>query len=611
MCGIYGQTGFVEESHIRERLRWFSHRGPDAQRVLQLDGVSFGHNRLSILDLDERSHQPFQRDGDMIAFNGEIYNFAEIKQRLISRGVSFDTSSDTEVLLRAYQLDGAEVVDQLNGMFAFVIYDHKKRVLFGARDRFGKKPFYYRLKNGEFSFSSNLYSLCEKADTINPAAREQFFWFGHVPGGMSIVNGVNKLQPSHAFEFDLRNGDFRTWIYWKHEPKDEGLTEAIYSERLSELLADAVRIRLVADVPVGVFLSGGVDSTLVTKYAAQNGTSIKTFSIRFGESRFDESAYAEEAARKLGTQHTTIPCDVSDMYEMVENFPTFFDEPFADASAVPSMLLAKKTREHVTVALSGDGGDEIFYGYTRYRWFHWIGKLFSLPENARKALIPILKTAFPERRRQWEYLLNAKTREQAYVRFMGSLHGLMNEPSEIFSSSMHLDQHHRSSFIHWMSDWDVANYLPDDILTKVDRATMAFSLEARSPLLDYRIAELTRSQPLSFNFSAREGKKTLKRLLLPEFGSEFINRKKQGFTLPLKDWFRTSLKSEVLHWVYESDTLEQLGLHDVQEFRKQVEAHMNGTTNFYPEIWKLMVYGRWKHHFDSLMADMGETKRFD
>lgn len=602
MCGIYGTTERLNSDDVQAKLVRFKHRGPDAQRQFQNDRIIFGHNRLSIIDLEERSHQPFVRNEDVLVFNGEIYNFHEIKQQLQALGCVFETTSDTEVLLCAYQTWGDAVVGRLNGMFAFVIYDHKRQRLFGARDRFGKKPFYYRNSKGEFSFSSNLYALAQANDQENTEAVRRFFWFGYVPDDLSIMAGINKLLPAHVFSFDLQTRKFDTWRYWQLSQTTVALSKSDYIEKLDALLLDAVKIRMVADVPIGVFLSGGIDSSLVTKYAAKLGGEIRTFSIGFEEAKFDESIYAEQVAAKLGTKHTTIPCNANDLYELIGVYARYFDEPFADASAIPSMLLAQKTKEYVTVALSGDGGDEIFYGYTRYRWFYWIEKMFSMPVGTRNLMLAVLKRMYPERGHQWQYLLSSKNKEEAYLRFMGSVHGLMEMPNGIMAEDHSKWLNGSGRFTMKMANWDVAHYLPNDILTKVDRATMAFSLEARSPLLDYRLAELTRSQPVSYNFSPFDGKKALKHLLAQNFNSAFLNRRKQGFTLPLKDWLRKEMRAEVNHWVYDAGLVEQLAFYDAKFFRKRVEAHMAGRTNFYPEIWKLMVYGRWKKQLSEQFA---------
>jgi len=602
MCGIFGTTESLNVNDVQAQLLRFKHRGPDAQRQYQNNQIVFGHNRLSILDLDERAHQPFIRDNDVMVFNGEIYNFYEIKQQLQALGSVFETTSDTEVLLKAYQIWGDSVVSRLNGMFSFVIYDHKRQRFFGARDRFGKKPFYYRLDGEDFSFSSNLYALVKNGDQESEEALKRYFWFGYIPGEWSIINGINKLLPAHAFEFDLQTRKMKTWCYWELSATSQTTTYSEYIEQLDALLLDAVKIRMVADVPLGVFLSGGIDSSLVTQYANQLGGEIKTFSIGFNESQFDESFYAEQVANKLGTVHKTISCSSSELYQLIGSYSHFFDEPFADASAIPTLLLAQKTKDYVTVALSGDGGDEIFYGYTRYKWFYWIEKAFSMPRSARKVMLSFLQRAYPERGHQWRYLLSSLNKEEAYLRFMGSVHGLMEMPPGLMSDDQTNGLNASGNFTLRMANWDVMHYMPNDILTKVDRATMAFSLEARSPLLDYRLAELTRSQPVHFNFSPFDSKKALKQLLSNNFNNEFLNRKKQGFTLPLKAWLRNEMREEVNYWVYESGLIEQLSFYDVGSYRKRVEAYLAGQTNFYPEIWKLMVYGRWRQHFNEIVS---------
>ncbi len=378
MCGIYGTTLPYTKEQVQQKLERTRFRGPDQLGIAQYDTasgrISFGHNRLSIIDLDARSNQPFTyQDQVHLVFNGEIYNFKELRDRLHKKGYTFTTSSDTEVIGAAYLEYGTDCVQHFNGMFAFVIYDEKKQQLFGAKDRLGQKPFYYQLSPAGFEFASQISSiqLFNEELSISQNAIEHYLAWNTIPHPYSIFNEVKKLDDGHAFTYDLKTKAFKVWPYWDIAfptalPYD-GTYETAKTE-LEDLLTDAVRMRMVADVPLGVFLSGGVDSSLVAALAAKDAEQkVKTFSVKFNEKGFDESSYAQKVADHLQTDHHVIPCDYKEGINLIENFSHYYDEPFADASAIPSMLLAKHTKKEVTVALSGDGADEAFLGYPRYQ----------------------------------------------------------------------------------------------------------------------------------------------------------------------------------------------------------------------------------------------------
>ncbi|MGC1633354.1 MAG: asparagine synthase (glutamine-hydrolyzing), partial [Gelidibacter sp.] len=395
MCGIYGTTIKYNQIEVQEKLKRTSFRGPD-QMGWNIYGphdnkITLGHNRLAIIDLDPRSNQPFSyQKGIHVVFNGEIYNFKSIKANLLAKGYSFDTTSDTEVLCAAYLEYGENCVDHFNGMFAFVIYDENKDQLFGARDRLGKKPFYYYHNDKEFEFSSQVSSiqLHHKNLSISEKSIAYYMAWGAIPDPLSIFNEVKKLLPGHTFTFGLNSGVFNSKQYWdidyKTKPNFKGTYEDA-KEELSYVLTDAVSSRLFADVPVGVFLSGGVDSSIISALATKtSSTQVKTFSVKFNEEGFDESLYAQKVADHLQTDHHVIQCNYKEGIDLIENFSTYYDEPFADSSAIPSMLLAKYTKKQVTVALSGDGGDEAFIGYQRYNWAKRAEKIYAMPYSLRK-----------------------------------------------------------------------------------------------------------------------------------------------------------------------------------------------------------------------------------
>jgi len=397
MCGIYGTNKNYTAEQLRSKLERTRFRGPDYSSVDKVgtnNKFVFGHNRLSIIDLDPRSNQPFCYNSSIhIVFNGEIYNFLVIKQELINKGYSFKTTSDTEVLCAAYIEYGNDFVTKLNGMFAFAIFDETKNKIFAARDRMGQKPFYYSFDENGFEFSSQLASiqLFNNNLSISKNAIRYFLKWSVIPDPYSIFNEVKKLKAGYTLELDLNTNSLSTNQYW-----DIKTTPAVYhgnyveaKAKLKSLLQDAVSTRLVADVPVGVFLSGGIDSSLIAALATESSNKkVKTFSVKFNEKGFDESIYAQKVANHLNTDHHIIECNYDEGLDLIENFSYYYDEPFADASAIPSMLLAKYTSRHVKVAVSGDGGDEGFIGYHRYKWMKQVETLlFSIYYRFRFFLV--------------------------------------------------------------------------------------------------------------------------------------------------------------------------------------------------------------------------------
>lgn len=605
MCGIYGSTINYNETQVKDKLHRTSYRGPDQMgwKFYEFNSTPLilGHNRLSIIDLDVRSNQPFTYEQRIhVVFNGEIYNFMSIKTDLVSKGYSFSTTSDTEVLCAAYLEYGEHCVDHFNGMFAFVIYDEAKELLFGARDRLGKKPFYYYHNQMDFEFSSQISSiqLHHKNLSISEKSIAYYLAWNAVPDPYTIFNEVKKLLPGHTFTFNLNTGKFDSKQYWELDYKTTPNFKGSYEDakrELSSLLTDAVSCRLFADVPVGVFLSGGVDSSIVSALATKvSATKIKTFSVKFDEKGFDESIYAQQVADHLKTDHHVIECNYKEGIELIENFSKYYDEPFADSSAIPSMLLAKHTKEQVTVALSGDGGDEAFIGYQRYNWIKNADQIYSIPHSIRKIGGSILSLLPNDRMKLKADLISYKNINQLY---MGSLIGAdlsyikTNLDYMDVSQSKYLEHNHKNLYER-VSDFDIKTYLNWDINTKIDRASMAFSLEARAPLLDHRIIELARSFPTEFKIKGINQKRILKDVLYDFVPRAIFDRSKAGFTMPFAHWFRTDLKDYVLQELSD-ENLQSIPCINFKTVKNMIDQHMSGTENRYSLIWKLLVLKQW------------------
>ncbi|PRY48310.1 asparagine synthase (glutamine-hydrolysing) [Arcticibacter pallidicorallinus] len=604
MCGIYGSTIKYGEDVLREKLNKASFRGPDFSALWDCEDVVLGHNRLAIIDLDSRSNQPFLYKHLAIVFNGEIYNFLELKAELQQKGYSFNTSSDTEVICAAYLEYGASCVQKFNGMFAFTIYDSRERVLFGARDRLGKKPFYYSHSGTEFEFASQPSQIALFNDfTVNQQAIREYLIWGYVPEPRSIWTEVKKLPAGYSFTFNCYTGVLKTEKYWDLDyswaNKFQGSFDAAKIE-LKGLLTDAVKIRMNADVPLGIFLSGGIDSSLIAALASQMRDSVKTFSIKFNEKDFDESKYASMVASHLGTEHHTIECSYDSGLDLIENFSRYYDEPFADSSAIPSLLLSKYTKNHVTVALSGDGGDEGFIGYTRYKWINNVSPIFGLPLSIRQSLAACVNLSPNYVHKLIGMGISLRDIEILYVKMFGGMEnswvqepdlGLNNPFREILTNK-------RKNLLENLSDFDIKTYLNEDINTKVDRASMAFSLESRSPLMDYRVMEFSRNLPTRYKYYRGSQKRILKDILFEYVPAQFFNRPKAGFTMPFKEWFRDELKEYVLDNLSEKELQSIPGI-NVKRTLEIIKEHMTGKWNRYPQIWKLLVLQQWLKAYDN------------
>lgn len=600
MCGIFGTTLNYNQSVLNFKLNKMHHRGPDFSATMKVtDTLTFGHNRLAIIDLDPRSNQPFTYQGVTIVFNGEIFNFLDLKILLENDGYEFETTSDTEVLCASYLKFGTKCVDHLNGMFSFVIYDESKNILFGARDRLGKKPFYYLLDNDKFEFASSLSSIefGNNFELDNEALIKYLYW-NYIPEPHTPYQNVYKLPAAHSFTFNIITKEFIKFKYWDipeiSQPQEYNYNSSV--KKLDELLTEAVKIRMISDVPLGVFLSGGVDSSVIAAIAQKlSQNPIKTFSIKFDEVKFDESAYAKQVSDILKTDHSEIRCTYEEGIDFIINFSDYYDEPFADSSAIPSLLLSKYTSKNVTVALSGDGGDETFLGYNIYDIIQKRNKLFLIPYTIR-LLISKLIDFFAFNNIRLNLIskgLLLKNIKSFYLSYFKGLNKKWIRSDEKSVEYLEYLLNKNKNLLESISDFDTKTYMNGDCITKVERASMAFSLEVRSPLMDYKIIEFTRTIPTNYKYFNGIKKRMLKDVLYKYLPKIIFDRKKTGFGMPLGIWFRTVLKS----YVEETFNHENLLLVDKiivrSEFLKIVDEHMTEKWDHTPKIWKMIVLINW------------------
>lgn len=562
MCGIIGiasQTPVINRAWLAVGRDAMIHRGPDdAGEWWSADGgVGLGQRRLAIIDLSPAGHQPMlDASGELgIVFNGEIYNFADLRRELAARGHAFRSQSDTEVLLAAYREWGTDCLARLNGMFAFALYDGRRRHLFMARDRAGEKPLFYAQANGTLRFASELKGLLADPALprrINREALDCYLAMGYVPGERCILQGVNKLPPAHALLFNLNDGQTRVWCYWALPELGAAgpMDEAALLDELESLLEDAVRRQLVADVPVGILLSGGVDSSLVTAMAVRATPKVKTFTIRFpGYGHYDETEHARLIARHFGTDHVELAASESTV-DWLPVLARQFDEPMVDSSMIPTYLVSRLIREHCTVALGGDGGDELFGGYPHYHRLLWMQRrlgwipqcwCYSIAQAAETLLpvgfkgrnwlqglavdlangLPLIAACFDPRTRR-----NLWTGPGAWTLAAESIRdSRIPETADLLQRATRMD---------------FENYLAEDILVKVDRASMLNSLEVRAPLLDYRVIEFAFGKvPSPLKATATDRKILLKKLTTRLLPPEFDQQRKQGFSIPLGAWLRS------------------------------------------------------------------------
>ena len=606
MCGITGRINLdrcpVDRSGLERAQKALASRGPDGAGIW-IDGhVGLAHRRLAVLDLSERGHQPMTTADEslVLTYNGEIFNFREIRTELSGRGHTFRSDSDTEVILLAYREWGIDCLQKFNGMFAFALWDKKQQTLFLARDRLGVKPLYYTHDNRRLAFASTLSSLMGYGDSptgIDHQALSLYLQMSYVPGPLSICSGIRKIPPACYLRLSS-DGEASITRYWTlnesaREP-DRTVLDMEAEENLESLLRSSVRYRLVSDVPVGAFLSGGIDSALIVALMRLESSDVHTFTIGFEDKAHDESVHAKAIARHLGTNHTDLVVTEPDLERLAESLPDCYDEPFADASAIPTMALSVLTRKHVTVALSGDGGDELFCGYPYYEFMEKLDpwrRIFCPAGEVWEAM----STLVPHKAAMGLRALSQSTSTSLFAYMRGPLKSrsypwLAPEISAAASEFMETIKAASDNSTRAFMDLDLKTYLPDDILVKVDRASMAVGLEARTPYLDFRFVEAVAALP--DRLRARPGKHLLKSMLSRHLPLKLFDRPKHGFTVPIRKWLRTSLRGR-LTGAIESGELSSSGFIDRKAARILLAEHLSGKQNHENMLWAILCFELW------------------
>ncbi len=642
MCGICGKISY-RSSHIKEDLllkmcRSFSYRGPDDEGIYSFDqtgadskkvGVGLGHRRLSIIDLSQAGHQPMSNEDDSlwITYNGEIYNFRELRAELIAKGHRFRSKTDTEVILHLYEEQGTQCVHNLSGMFSFAVWDEKRSRLWLCRDRLGIKPLVYYWDGSNLAFASEIKALLQDPSIpkeLDEEALVLYLAFNYVPAPYTIFKGIRKLEPGHYLV--LQNGELEIEEYWdiprasSPDPILLPLREQIdsYKKDLTDCISEAVRRRMIADVPLGAFLSGGIDSSIVVSLMARHASGpVKTFSIGFKDDKFyDETRYAREVAGLFKTDHHEFKLTYRDMLDVLTSVLSTFDEPFADSSAIPAYIVSRETKRYVTVALSGDGGDELFAGYRSYLGEYWLKRYLMIPSFLREGLVERLIEALPDSRdtRLMEYFRRAKKFIRASK---GDFPERVLSLKEIFPIAIRqaiLKETRKTDrkcndklAMQWVLEWllryqgdqinailyhDTKDSLPGDMLTKVDWMSMKNSLEVRVPLLDPQVVELAFKIHGSLKLYKGKNKYILKEAFKDVLPPSLQSRPKAGFEVPISRWLRTDLRFLLEKYLAE-DKIEEQGIFEYEVIENVIQDHLTGKTDTSWMLWNLIVFQYW------------------
>lgn len=604
MCGIFGTTLRYSPDTIRKKLDLMKFRGPDHTGSMEIKtpngtAITLGHVRLSIIDLDTRSNQPFAyNDNISIVFNGEVYNYIELRQQYLS-DVTFRTESDTEVVCAMYEKFGVDAVKFLNGMFAFAIYDKKNNIIVGARDRLGKKPFYYWHSDKGLEFASQLKVIHHTNKfEIDEEARLFYLHQTYIPDPYSIYREVRKLRAGQSFTYDIQTNILSIQQYWEvntnscnfQSPKS--YEEA--KETIKELLFDAVKLRLNANVPVGMFLSGGIDSSLVCAIVSKINKDICAYTIGFENSRYDESLYARSVAEALEIPIKVSMCSGDDQRSIFNDYVQFFDEPFADNSLIPSSLVAQKAREDVTVALGGDGGDELFYGYPKYEYTRLRMLQYKKPYWLRLLAAPYIRWRRGKKDMEFSMQKDCADVYRSEGLFCTHLYGA--ETFNRFSVGKRLPDRNiitRERGVLAYCDYDIKNFM-NAVNQKTDRATMRSSLELRNPIMDYRIAEYSRLLPYEYQYNSGLGlKRILKDILYEMVPRELLDRPKKGFVPPTNEWFRGELKEKFEATVTQQNVTNLLPEIDPKRIMSLKDQFLKGGNIDSRIFWVIYNYINW------------------
>lgn len=625
MCGICGIMTFspsvaVAPEELRRLNDAIFHRGPDEEGFYHHEQIGMAMRRLSIIDLSSGQQPISNEDGTLwIVYNGEIYNYLELRAELERRGHRFKTKSDTEAIVHAYEEYGVDCPSKLNGMFGFAIWDTRRRSLFLSRDRLGKKPLYYYAGRDRFIFASEMKSILQAQGVprrISPEALDLYLTYEYVPAPHTILADLKKLPAGHSL---LIKADGKTELrrYWDLHFRENGYHSAELQQGLVELLQDAVKIRLMSEVPLGAFLSGGIDSScIVALMARAMDQPVKTFSIGFEEGSYNELHYAREIARHYRTDHKEFILRPNAL-ELTEKLVRHLDEPLGDFSIFPTYLVSKMAREHVTVVLSGDGGDELFAGYDAYRADRMYRAYRRLPAFVRHGLVsPAAKllpptekkkgafnkikrfvegTQYPEdlQHVRWMIFLAAQEKRLLYgeaLRAVDMQHGAHDFMRRHFQHADSQDEINRQLYV------DIKTYLCDDIMVKVDRMSMAASLEARAPFLDYRVVEYAATIPSALKLRGKQTKWILKQAMAELLPPQIIKRGKEGFSIPIKNWLKQELRPLMLD-VLSPARLQRDGFFDAAYVQRLVDEHLRGVENHSHRLWALTVFGIWHDHY--------------
>ena len=624
MCGIAGYISLnksISRDQFKKATGLMEHRGPNAEGFYfsEDEKVGLGHRRLSILDLSNSANQPmFSKDGRYVTvFNGEVYNFKELRQQLSDKGDSLVTTSDTEVILQLFVEQGVSIFKFLNGMFSLAIYDTKENMLTLCRDHAGIKPLFICIDEDDFIFASeikSIHSIKKSKLTINKSAIPYFLHLGYIPHPLTIFNKVEKFPSAHYLQINIdtynsqsiEGGIIPFWNIESQIEIDSIKDEESAKKKLTSLLFDTIEKQLISDVPIGTFLSGGIDSSLVTAIACKiNNQKINSFSVAIDNGKFNESKYSMQVAQHLQTHHHEFRVKEKEVVELIDNLLPLYDEPFADSSALPTMMVSSLAKKHVTVALSGDGGDELFMGYGMYSWAKKLSK--NYPSLVRNSLFSVSQLMNSKYRRAGNlFAYNDKknikshifSQEQYFFREQELEEMLVSEKVDFENININSATRRKLKEEEEQSIWDFNYYLPDDLLVKVDRASMHYSLETRVPLIDYRIVEFAFNLNSELRLKNKTTKYILKQILYDFVPKEIFERPKQGFSIPLNKWLKTDL-SYLFEKYTSREIIERHSLLNYPVVEKIKKQYVAGQEYLFHRLWVIIVLHWWLEEFNA------------
>ncbi len=610
MCGICGTVGFKDEKLLEQMCRVITHRGPDDFGFYSDDTAGLGHRRLSIIDLST-GHQPIHNEDKTlwIVFNGEIYTYQQLRKELLDKGHRFSTKSDTEVIIHLYEEMGRECVQKLRGMFAFAIWDTRQKELFLARDRLGIKPLYYTQSAGKFLFSSEIKSLLQSPEVrprLNEFALDRYLSFRYTPGPDTMFQGIKKLRPGHTLHY--KNNTIRIKKYWDIDfQPDNNLSFNSLSRKFEEKLAESIKLRLISEVPLGAYLSGGLDSSYIVALMSRlSGKAVDTFSVGFREEKYNELDFAQIIADQFKTNHHKLYAE-SDCGELLEKIIWHLDEPLADAAVIPTYMMAKLTKRHVTVVLSGEGADELLAGYPKYKVLSLIfGTNFILPSRGWNQIASLFNKNI-DFYRLFSSLGAGKDRAMAYMKLTSVFSG--EEKNNLYSARLKKnlrEQEPTEKFIQpyfesgqdalsQLLHLDIKTWLPDDLLLKNDKMTMAHAIEARVPYLDHELVEFMASLPSKYKLNLFQDKYIMRKAMRDTVPRAICRRRKTGFTVPLGNWFAGGLKSIVAE-VLNKETVERQGCFNWKYVEHVLKQDLNNQY-YRRQFWALFTFALWQKVF--------------